>query len=190
MDSLVTLDRHMNNVGISFPECTSAGKFNVWGNSFAGNFLPKGGEVTVHGVPFDFPHDRRGHPDNVRCAGQYIDVEPGNYDWIYLLTAAERRAEDELALHFSDGQVDFEALRVSDFWDAPAAFGERRAFASPVMHYPHHVQAGLAAVLWQQRVPVARRGTLIGIRLPKNISIHIFSATLRATQDPGQGDFS
>lgn len=190
MDSPVTLARHMNNVGISFPDCTSAGEFNVWGNSFSGDFLPQGGEVTVHGVPFDFPRGQCGNPDNVRCTGQYIDVEPGRYDWIYFLAAAERRAEDEVALHFSDGQVDFEALRVSDFWNAPAAFGEHRAFASPVMHYPHHVQSGLAAVLWQQRVPVTRRGILTGVRLPRNISIHIFAATLRATQDLEQEDYS
>jgi hypothetical protein len=179
----ITLTRHLNNVGISPADRTSAGEFNVWGNSFPAEHLPSARRVTVYGVPFEFPDSSRSVPDNIRCAGQFIDVPPGQYDWIYLLAAAERRAEDELALHFADGQVDFEALRISDFWNAPPAFGERQAYACPVMHYPHHVQPAVAAMLWQQRIPVTRRDILTGLRMPRNVAIHVFAVTLYASLD-------
>ena len=81
---------------------------------------------------------------------------------------------------FSDGtRVDFEALRISDFWASEAAFGERVAFESPVMHYPRHVQPKVSALLWIQRVPVTRRATLEAIRLPRNVAVHVFALTLR-----------
>ncbi|MER5750220.1 hypothetical protein [Streptomyces sp. NPDC002088] len=175
---LLDLAEHWNNHAMSTEDDTSAGAFNVWGNSFAREFLPAPSErVTVGGVPFVFPAGaERG--DNIRCAGQYLGVPHGEYDWIHLLAAGERRVEDEVALHFADGQVDFEAVRVSDFWAAPAVFGEREAFRTPVMHYPHHVQQGVPALLWAQRIPVTRRAPLTAVRLPDHVALHVFAVTL------------
>ncbi|WP_220182803.1 hypothetical protein [Sphaerisporangium album] len=123
--------------------------------------------------------------DNIRCAGQYVELPEGRYDWIHLLTAAERRTEDTVALHFAGGEVDFEPLRVSDFWArAHAAFGEAKAFETPVMHYPHHVQPRVEALMWSQRVPVTRRAPLRGLRLPRNVAIHLFAMTLQTAGEP------
>lgn len=174
----VDLSGHRNNVGISAATETKSGAFNVWGNSFAAEYLPGGETVHVAGVPFRFPPVGEG-PDNVRCAGQFVAVPEGRYDWIHLLAAAERRCEDVAELHYADGAVDPEPLRVSDFWAAPAWFGEVKAFETPVMHYPHHVQRGVAAVMWAQRVPVTRRADLAGLRLPRNVAVHVFAMTLQ-----------
>ena len=178
-DLPVPLSAHLNNVGVTSRRDTGSGAFNVWGNSFAAEHLPGAGPVVVDGVSFDHPAVGTGEPDNVRCEGQLLEVPPGAYDWLYLLAAAERRAEDELALHFEGGAVDFEALRISDFWASEAAFGERVAFESPVMHYPRHVQPKVSALLWIQRVPVTRRATLEAIGLPRNVAVHVFALTLR-----------
>lgn len=178
-DIPVPLDEHLNNTGATSSRDTGSGAFNVWGNSFAAEHLPPPGPIVVDGVRFDFPAVGTGEPDNVRCGGQLVLVPPGAYDWLHVLAAAERRAEDEVALHFEEGAVDFEALRVSDFWAAEAAFGERLAFESPVMHYPRHVQPNVPARLWSQRVPVTRRATLEAIRLPRNVAIHVFALALR-----------
>jgi len=176
----VGLSGHCNNRAISAADDTRSGQFNVWGNSYPAAHLPDpGSRVQVAGVPFDFPARGPGG-DNARCCGQLITLPPDHYDWLHLLTAAERRAEDTVALHFEDGDVDFETLRVSDFWAAPARFGERSAFATTQMHYPHHVQAGLSALIWSQRVPVTRYQRLTAIRLPRNIAIHVFALTLQS----------
>lgn len=168
-----------NNQAISAASATGDGHFNVWGNSFPAEHLPPAGsQVEVAGIPFDFPAGGPGG-DNIRCAGQLVALPPGRYDWVHLLAAAERRAEDAVALHFTDGDVDFETLRVSDFWAAPARFGEHPAFASPVMHYPHHVQPRLDARLWHQRVPVTRDQPLSALRLPRNVALHVFAVTLQ-----------
>ena len=179
----VDLAAHRNNTGISPAADTGTGAFNVWGNSFAAERLPAAGAVEVAGVPFDFPPVGRG-PDNVRCAGQYLQVPAGRYDWIHVLAAAERRAEDAVELHYADGSVDAESLRLSDFWAAPAWFGEVKAFESAVMHYPHHVQPGVSALMWAQRVPVTRRAALCGVRLPRNVAMHIFAVTLQHADSP------
>ncbi|GAA0571521.1 hypothetical protein GCM10010172_64980 [Paractinoplanes ferrugineus] len=153
----------------------------MWGNSFAAEDLPAGGTgVVVDAVTFTMPPTGTGAPDNVRCAGQYLDLGPQAdlADWLYLLAAGERRVEDEIALHFADGSVDFEPVRVSDFWAAPPAFGETKAFAT-LMHYPIHTQFGVPATIWCQRVPVTRRAPLTGIGLPHNVALHIFAATLQ-----------
>lgn len=178
----VDISGHRNNTAISAATETGAGEFNVWGNSFAAEYLPAGKSlVHVEGVPFGFPPVCDG-PDNVRCAGQFLRVPEGRYDWIHVLAAAERRCEDTVELSFADGSVDAEPLRVSDFWAAPAWFGEVKAFESLVMHYPHHVQRGVPAVMWAQRVPVTRRGDLTGILLPRNVAVHVFAVTLQRTE--------
>jgi hypothetical protein len=172
--------RHCNNQAISSADDTRSGEFNVWGNSFPAEHLPEpGSRIQVGGVPFDFAAPGRGG-DNVRCRGQLITVPPDHYDWLHLLTAAERPAEDTVTLHFEGRDVDFEALRVSDFWAAPPRFGERRAFMTDQMHYPHHVQPRLSAVMWSQRVPVTRYQRLDAVRLPRNIAIHVFALTLQS----------
>jgi len=86
--------------------------------------------------------------------------------------------EDELALHLADGSVEFSPLRLSDFWHAPAVFGEHEAFATSTMHYPHHVQQNVSAKIWCQRVPIIGRRELGSIGLPHNAAMHIFAATL------------
>ena len=178
----VDIAGHRNNTAISAATETKAGAFNVWGNSFAAEYLPAGGSlVHVAGVPFRFPPVCDG-PDNIRCAGQFLDVPEGRYDWVHVLAAAERRCEDTVELSFGDGSVDAEPLRVSDFWAAPAWFGEVTAFESPVMHYPHHVQRGVSAVMWAQRVPVTRRADLAGVRLPRNVAVHVFALTLQRAE--------
>lgn len=175
---------HCNNQAISAEGEIRSGRFNVWGNSFPAADLPEpGGRVRVAGVPFDFPVRGAGG-DNIRCDGQLVELPPGRWDWLHLLAAAERRAEDTVALHFESGDVDFEALRVSDFWAAPARFGEERAFGSSVMHYPHHVQPRLSALIWGQRVPVTRQQPLAALRLPRNVAIHVFALTLQSAGVP------
>ncbi|MGH4033422.1 hypothetical protein ACQB60_31305 [Actinomycetota bacterium Odt1-20B] len=179
LSDTVDLSGHRNNTAISAATDTKAGKFNVWGNSFAAEYLPEGKSlVHVANVPFEFPPVLDG-PDNVRCEGQFLTVPTCRYDWVHVLAASERRCEDTLQLNFADGSTDAEPLRVSDFWGAPAWFGEIKAFESLVMHYPHHVQRGVPAVMWAQRVPVTRRADLTGIRLPRNIAVHVFAITLQ-----------
>ena len=106
-------------------------------------------------------------------------VTAGRYDWIHVLAASERRCEDTIELNFADGSVDAEPLRISDFWAAPAWFGEVKAFESLVMHYPHHIQRGVPALMWAQRVPVTRRADLTGILLPRNVALHVFAVTFQ-----------
>lgn len=180
MDTFVAIDLtgYYNNNGVTSRAALGAGRFNVWGNCFPAEELPSGESIVVGGVSFRFPVIREGQPDNVVCRQQRIAVPPDYYDWIYVLGAGERRSEDWLWLHYED-DADPEWLRVSDFWPpATARFGELMAFRCGEMHYPHHVQSNLNAVMFQQRVPVTRREILRQIRLPDNESIHLFAVTL------------
>jgi hypothetical protein len=174
----VALAALLNNVASTPAGATAEGAFNVWRNSFAAEELPIGPTVLVDGLGFEVHHLGDAQPDNVRCDGQLLDVPAGRYNWLYLIAAAERRVEDEICLFFTDSTADFEPVRISDFWAAPPVFGETVAFGSQSMHYPHHVQFGIAATMWCQRVPVTRRADLVGLRLPRNPALHIFAMTL------------
>ena len=184
--SVIDISAHCNNCGISTASRLEAGQFNVWGNSFPAEHLPSAGEaLQVANIPFTLAGSgAASYPnrasDNIRCAGQYIPLPVGKYDWIHVLAASERRTEDTVALHFADSSVDFEVLRISDFWaEAQPAFGDRKAFETPVMHYPHHIQQRVEALMWSQRVAVSRRSPLRGMRLPRNAAIHIFALTMQ-----------
>lgn len=172
------LREHFDNCGLTAVSDLAGGGFNVWSNTFPADELPPEGSIVgVGGVLFEFP--ARGHGgDNLRCGGQLIALPPANYDWLYVLAAAERHTEDLLYLHYTDGSVDPEWLRVSDFWpQTPDRFGAIEAFRCTTMHYPRHVQHRVDPVIWRHRVPVPRHAELAAIRLPDNPAAHIFAIT-------------
>lgn len=155
------------------------GTFNVWKNSFPAEELPASHSlVEVDGIPFRFPPKEDGELNNVRCSGERLDVPPGRYDWIYVLAASERRAEDTVYLHFASGAIEMEWFRISDIWPgAPARFGEVEAFRTRNIHFPRHIQPRIEPVIWMQRIPVTRQEPLVWMHLPDNIAIHLFAAT-------------
>jgi hypothetical protein len=155
------------------------GAFNVWQNAFPAEELPASDSIVrVAGVPFRFPPKEDGCLNNVRCSGERLDLPPGRYDWIYVLAASERRAEDTVYLHFASGAIEPEWFRISDIWPGgPARFGEVEAFRTKNIHFPRHIQPRIEPVIWMQRIPVARQEPLAWLRLPDNIAIHLFAAT-------------
>lgn len=170
------LTAQFNNRGLT--ALGEPGGFNIWSNTFPAEELPPiGSTVRVGGVGFAFPGSGDGG-DNVRCRGQRVDVPAGRYEWLYLLGAAERRTEDEVELDFADGRTRRQWLRLSDFWpETPAFFGEVLAFRTEALGYPRHIQRPHAPTIWQQRIPVGGDADLIGVRLPDNPAIHVFSMT-------------
>ena len=182
--AMVDLSSLADNRAISSAAALGTGAMNVWGNSLPAEDLPAPGTTLSRElVPFQLVAASAAG-DNVRCSGQYVSVPCGRYDWVHLLAAAERRTEDTVAMHFVSGAVDFEPLRVSDFWTgAPAWFGEAQALHTPFMHYRRHVQPQMPAQLWSQRVAVTRRDDLIGLRLPHNVAIHVFALTLQTVHE-------
>jgi hypothetical protein len=185
----VDLDAWLDNRGTTSSANLAAGGFNIWSNTFPAEELPApGGTVDVGGVPFRFPAAGAGERDNVRCAGQLVTLPAGRYDWLYLLAASERRSEDMVYLHYVDGSVDPEWLRVSDFWpETPPHFGERAGIACSRLHYPRHVQRRMRSgpAIRRARIPVPRETPLAALRLPDNPAIHIFALTLVDAVLPG-----
>jgi hypothetical protein len=169
----------VNNTGIAAAEHPTAGGFNIWANTYPADQLPPAGStVAVGGVPFLFPAAATGSPDNIRCRGQRIPLPPGEYEWLYLIAAAERRTEDLVALHYAGGRVRRQWLRVSDFWpETPARFGEREAYRTDRMLYPRHAQHRMAPPIWRCRVPVTVPGVVEALTLPDNPAIHVFAIT-------------
>lgn len=180
----VDLGEHFDNRGITAADDLGGGAFNIWSNTFAAEELPEpGGLVEIGAVRFRFPAPRADGRDNLRCAGQLIAVPPGRYDWIHLVAAAERRTEDVAHLHYADGAVDPEWLRVSDFWpQTPAWFGERPAALGTRLHYPRHVQHDMGPAIWRPRIPVPREEELTAVHLPDNPAIHVFALSLVAAR--------
>ncbi|GAB3887324.1 hypothetical protein GCM10029964_053120 [Kibdelosporangium lantanae] len=179
--TMLDLGRHLDNTGTTRADDLGGGAFNVWSNTFPAEHLPAtraDGSIDVDGLPFRWNANGNG-PDNLRCAGQRLDVPAGRYDWIHLLAAAERRSEDPVHLHFADGTIDPEWLRVPDFWpQTPPHFGFTSGISCPVMHYPRHVQHNMGPAIWRVRVPVPREADLVGVHLPDNPAVHVFAMTL------------
>jgi hypothetical protein len=176
----VDLTRYANCVGIEPARRPGTVAFNIWGNGFPAEELPRGGSVARVGVvPFRFPAAATGRPDHVRCRGQRIALPGGRTDWLFVLAAAERRTEDPVLLHYADGTSAAQWLRVSDFWpETPRRFGEALAYRTSSMLYPRHVQLGMAPSLWQQRIPVSRPGELVAVSLPDNPAMHVLAMTV------------
>jgi hypothetical protein len=180
--SPITLEWAFDNCGITTGDRRGEGALNVWGNSLPAHSLPTG-EVLVHDIPFLFSGAGVA-ADNVRCEGQTLPLASAATDWLHLLAVSERRTEDVVQLHYTDGACDPEWLRVSDLWPARPRFGELLAFRSPGMHYPHHHQSGVDGQIWLTRIPVPRRTPLAAVRLPDNPAIHVFAMTLQLAPGP------
>ncbi len=177
---LVHLAAHVNCVGIEPTPRPGKGAFNIWNNTFPIEDLPPAGTVTtVGGVPFRMPLADGDRPDNIRCRGQRIGLPVDRADWLHLLVAAERRSEDLLAVHYTDGTTRTQWLRVSDFWPETASrFGETLAFRTSSMLYPNHVDSRMPPAIWRQRVPVSVRAEVAAVTLPNNPAIHVFALTV------------
>lgn len=181
----VDLAPFVDNRGIVAAVGSGGRGFNIWDNAFPADELPPaGGTCTVGGVPFRFP--LAGAADNVRCLGQLVPLPAGSRpSWLSVLGAAERRAEDVLRLHYADGGVRSQWLRLSDFWpDTPPRFGDTQAYRCSRLLYPRHEQLNMAPTIWQQRVPVTRPGEVIAVELPDNPAMHVFALTLLTEQEP------
>lgn len=176
---MLDLSALFNNDGISYASNLRDGGFNVWNNTFPAEELPASHSVVkVKSIPFRMPPKEDGQLNNIVCQRQRVDLPPNQYDWIYILASAERRAADLVYMHYVSGGVDPEWLRVSDFWpEAGAHFGEIEAFRCAQMHFPRHVQPRVQPGIWLQRIPVPRQEPLDWIHLPDNFAIHIFAAT-------------
>lgn len=178
--AVMVLDSWLNAKGVAAGPGEDAG-LNVWGNAFPAAYFPGGDSIEVGGVPFRLATVGPRRYDHVRCDGQLVGLPVDRYDWVHVLGTSERRSEEVCALHFADGAVDTVTLRLSDFWAASPAFGEREALTAPEMVYPRHVQAGVVPVVWAQRVPVQRRAPLRALRLPRTPALHLFALTLSRT---------
>lgn len=186
----VPLDGLFNGKGVSTPRrWPTTGGFNVWGNTFPAEGFPgTDGETFVEGVPYLLPG--KGGPaaagtamDNVRCRGQLLEVPAGEHRWIHVLGAAERRTEDELLVHYADGAVRRQWLRISDFWpETDQRFGELLAFRTRYLMYPRHSQHNMPPSVWAQRVPVTVPGTVTALELPDNPAMHLFAITLETRE--------
>jgi len=174
-----------NNTGFTANGRPHPVGFNVWGNTLPLEHIPwtRPGHVVVGGIEFRLASSETGAPDNFRCSGQFLSVPEHRYDWIHVLAAAERRTEDAVQLHFDEGIVDPEWLRVSDFWpETEPWFGEHHGMRFEVLQYPRHTQTNMGPAVWVTRIPVSRQATLRAMRWPDNPAIHVFGITLQTSR--------
>lgn len=154
-----------------------SGQLNVWRNS-----IPATGEpitAVCDGIALRSAPLTGLSPDNVRCDGQVVAVEPaGRYDWAYLLCCSERRSTARAVYYFEDGSSCEQEFQVSDLWEGEPGHGEDLAHRSSQIHYPHHIQSRLGLTVWAQRAPIPRRQVLTHVRLPRGRAIHVFDIVL------------
>ncbi|WP_017582719.1 hypothetical protein [Nocardiopsis valliformis] len=177
----VDLSTHRNNIALTTPETLRNGMLNVWGNSLPAETL-RTDCLRVGRVRFAGVRANGTEPDNVRCAGQYVDLPEIEADWIHLLATSERRCEEEVGVHYASGAATTEWVRVSDFLPARARFGELAAARSSALHYPHHRQEDLSGQVWAVRVPVTRWEAVRGLRLPDNPALHVFAISVEGVR--------
>lgn len=178
---VVDLQSHLNNIALTTQKTLQKGRLNVWGNSLPAEVLPTGG-LQVGRVRFAGVRATGSTPDNVRCAGQYVELPEMEADWLHLLATSERRCEETVGVHYASGAVAAEWMRVSDFLPARAYFGELLAARSEAVHYPHHRQENLRGQLWAVRVPVTRWEAVRGLRLPDNPALHVFALSVEGVR--------
>jgi hypothetical protein len=172
----VDITPHLTNIAFTTRRTRHRGRLNVWGNSLPADTVSD--RLAVDGVVFAGIRATGREPDNIRCAGQYLDLPERIVDWLHLLATSERRCEEIVHLHYASGEVDPEWLRVSDFWPSQAHFGERLAVRTTAMHYPRHRQDNLGGQLWAIRIPVRRHQPVRGLRLPDNPALHVFALSM------------
>lgn len=175
----IDLTSYLNNVGVTSEPNLANGELNIWRNSYPlDEVRALGEEIDVGGIRFAMPSVDGVGPDSIRCSGQHIQLPTNRFDWIYLLCSSERRVEDEAALHFASGDVDFIPFCVSDFWPgAMGRSGEPEAVRFSALNFPRHRQERIEPAIWRQRLPVARETPLSALRLPNNVAAHVFAIT-------------
>tara|TARA_R110002020_G_scaffold36373_2_gene109283 strand:- start:1884 stop:2453 length:570 start_codon:yes stop_codon:yes gene_type:complete len=186
----IPLETYFNTIAVTGMDRLAEGRLNIWRNSYPlEEARALGREIAAGGMRFRLAPFDGVVADNVRCMGQLVALPPARYDWIYMLCSAERRVEDEAALHFVDGAVDFVPFCIADFWPgARARNGEQEAIRFSAINFPRHRQERIEPGIWRQRLPVSREVALTALRLPRNIAGHVFALTCLLAEDHADGD--
>ncbi len=173
----VTLNSFFNNKGIG----NAPGQANFDGNgySYPARQLPSGGQISVQGVPYQFPTNGSGTDDNIVAFGQTIPFAPGNYRRAYLLAAASwGPVSGTMEVKYTDGSTTMSYVTVLDWYSNVGVLNTTyRYYPRGIDKHPVHIYA----------IPITLDSTRIAnaLILPdqqfgpyQNGHIHVFALTL------------
>jgi len=175
------LTQYFDNTAISDDALPGAADFDGSGASVSAQDLTaagwtRGRALTVQGARLTWPCREPGEPDNVRAAGQPVQVR-GEGDALAFLVAGTGGSEVSGAgtVSYADGTESSYRLTAPDWRTGPLG---AKAVALPHVNTPTG-QLAEKARLYVVTVPIARGHEVESVRLPYAADLHVFALSVR-----------
>jgi hypothetical protein len=178
---------------------TASGDFDGNGGSFPAEMLPpdvpaskltstvypsgyyrspaQAGPDSQRKISFNYGPKAAGLKNAVACAGQTIEIKPGNYTTLHILGAAvEPDANGKLGLVYESGTERADVTMTS--WTQAPKHGEQIGFMSQHTHKKDGDNVGAKGYLHHMTIKLDPSRKLTGITLPANSKMRVVAITL------------
>jgi alpha-L-fucosidase len=144
--------------------------------------LPSGGQITIQGIPYQFPGSASRMNDNLVPFGQTISLTPGNYRQASLLASASwGPVTGTITIHYTDGSTSNASVTVPDWYNG----GPSVALSTPFRYSQNTIDQN-RVYIYAISIPLDPTRTADALTLPRtqqfgffhNSNIHIFSLTM------------
>ena len=111
----VALNSFFNNEG--FGNVPGQANFDGNGYSYPANQFPSGGQISIQGVPYQFPYTGSSTNNNVVASGQTISLTLGKYRKAFVLASASwGPVSGTIIIKYTDGSTSNRFVTVSDWY--------------------------------------------------------------------------
>jgi hypothetical protein len=184
-EALPDLAAGRDNVGITSESDPAPGDFDGDGNSFSAEKLADvgltpGGTVAALGATFTWPDVPPGTPDNVRAAGQGIELDGEGSHIAFLGSGSSLSAVGTATVLYTDGTTSSGTLGFPNwsFQEADAHGATLVASSTGRNRQSGYGDAAYAYRVFAHAIPVDPGKTVDVVVLPGNASIHVFDLEL------------
>ncbi|MBA2391879.1 MAG: serine/threonine protein kinase [Ktedonobacteraceae bacterium] len=172
----VSLNQFFNNKGMGY--APGQANFDGSGYSYPADLLPSGEQITIQGVPYQFPAGS-GQADNIVTSGQTISLQPGTYRQAFLLAAASwGPVTSSVVIQYTDGSTSTKKVTVLDWYSSHGIMSATYRYTPNAVDH-HHVYL-FAIPINLDTTRIVNTLTLSGRQSGPhhNGHIHIFALTL------------
>ncbi|GHF38116.1 SGNH/GDSL hydrolase family protein [Streptomyces morookaense] len=188
------LERLFDNTAVSDDGRPRAADFDGTGASLSAQDLRAAGwtpgrTLTLDASPLHWPRAAAGQPDNVRAAGQAVQLTGRGEALTFLVAGTGGRASGRGTVRYRDGSSGGYTLTAPDWKHGPLT---TKAVGLPHVNTPAGQQATTAR-LYAVTVPVVRNREVRSVVLPRtggSAALHVFALALRTPSNGWTGSWA
>lgn len=178
----IDLLEHFNNNGVSDSyEITGTSEFSNGGRYFDAVDFPNQRFIQIENMNFKLPEICSDTFDNISCSGQELRLTAENPKYIMFLGCSEFGSHSEyVEIVYANGEKKEISIGFTNYCKLPLKFDERVAWENRIIERQNKQvkKFPLKGHIYAKNYALENEGSIISIKLPECLNMHIFAITL------------